>query len=135
MSDAPLFDDAADMPNYWPHFDGDTYDAVDYDKFSRQLKNVFDVMKDGQWHSISMIARSVGCSQQSASARLRDLRKAKFGAYNMERQRMKSISGTYVYRLVGSKGDGEPQRKACHGCDERDAEILRLQSLLQSRVS
>jgi len=43
----------------------------------------------------------VQAPEASVSARLRDLRKAKFGGYRVERQRVREGRGLYHYRLTG----------------------------------
>lgn len=82
-----------------PDFDGETYEA-DRDKLrlTGQLRRVFKVMSDGRWHDLVEISdRSEPCTPQSASARLRDFRKRKFGAYEVERRNVEG--GQWVYRL------------------------------------
>lgn len=63
-----------------------------------QLQSVWEVMRDRQWHTLSEIAERAGCPQASASARLRDLRKAEFGGYCIERQYAQQ--GLWRYRIV-----------------------------------
>ena len=95
----------------YPDFDGATYDReLDHDRLTGQLKRVRDVMSDGRWRSLSALAQEVACSPASASARLRDLRKEKFGAYKIERKRH-TDGRTYVYRMVGGKGEGTPAER------------------------
>ena len=101
-------------------FDGATYNrALDHDRLKGQLKAVRDLMSDGHWRSLGLIAEEVGCSPASASARLRDLRKEKFGAYNIERQRHEEFP-VFVYRMVGGKGEGTPAERhttvSCPNC-------------------
>jgi len=45
-----------------------------------------------------VLAHWAGGSEASVSARLRDLRKAKFGAHTIERQRVSA--GLFRYRMV-----------------------------------
>jgi hypothetical protein len=80
-------------------FDGKTYDpAQDKTRLNRQLRNVFDCMKDGKWRTLSEIAAQTGEPEASISARLRDLRKPRFGEYGVPRQRRSQ--GLFEYRLV-----------------------------------
>lgn len=85
------------------HFDGVTYDpALDKGRLMSQLKRVFDVMADGSWHTLPEIAAAAGGSEPSVSARLRDLRKPKFGSYGIERRRRVELdarAGLHEYRL------------------------------------
>jgi len=85
-----------------PEFDGQTYKpSLDRDRLQGQLGRVFSLMADGEWRTLDQIADMVGGSTQSISARLRDLRKEKFGGYRVERRRREPASaGVFEYRLV-----------------------------------
>lgn len=79
-------------------FDGRTYEpARDYVRHSGQLKRVYDVMRGGQWRSLDEIVDMTGGTTASASARLRDLRKEKYGAFEVERRHVKG--GLFLYRV------------------------------------
>lgn len=83
-------------------FDGDTYEPEsDYIRLKGQLGEVFEFMKDGAWHTIPEITNNVTGSPQSVSARLRDLRKDKYGGHTVER--MSLGQGLFTYRLEVSK--------------------------------
>ncbi len=85
--------------NAKPAFDGATYSPErDYDRLSGQLKRVFMFMRDGQWKTIPQIAEAAGGSPQAVSARLRDLRKAKYGGHTVERKYVSD--GVFEYRLT-----------------------------------
>ena len=72
-----------DLPH--AHFDGDTYEAeYDFDRLTTQLARTFNVIADGQWRTLGEIAELTGAPEASASARLRDLRKQKFGGYTVD---------------------------------------------------
>lgn len=47
---------------------------------SPQLRDVFSVMRDGEWHTLADIAATAGVPEPSASARLRELRLTEHGA-------------------------------------------------------
>lgn len=80
-------------------FDGDTYDHNrDGDRLSRQLDAVRSLMLDGQWRTLGEITANVGAPQASVSARLRDLRKPKFGGFTVEREYVGD--GLFKYRVV-----------------------------------
>lgn len=83
-------------------FDGDTYDPeLDQDRLSKQLGRVYDVMRDGQWRTLDEIATLTAAPPASVSARLRDLRKPRFGQYAIDRQRRGEASrGLFEYRLL-----------------------------------
>ena len=83
-------------------FDGAEYiPAFDAERLSAQLRRVFDLMRDGQWRSLDAIHGITGDPHASISARLRDLRKPKFGGHTLESQRFGDKSrGFYKYRLI-----------------------------------
>ena len=80
-------------------FSGATYDhRFDYERLHGQLKAVFDLMRDGRWRTLSDIGTAVEGSEASLSARLRDLRKAKYGAHQIQRESVGG--GLFRYRMV-----------------------------------
>jgi hypothetical protein len=113
MSDQLSF---LDLPDPEPaKFDGQTYDpAQDKERLTSQLRRVWQVMSDGNWWTVAQIQRLTGDPSQSVQARLRDLRKDKFGSYLVETRRV-TKSGLYEYR-VGSKGEGTPEPRECARC-------------------
>jgi len=81
------------------HFDGTTYDhARDGCRLAEQTQAVYAVMKDGRFRTLALIAQMVGAPEASVSARLRDLRKPRFGAHTVNRQYVKD--GLHQYQLV-----------------------------------
>jgi hypothetical protein len=84
-----------------PDFDGETYERErDHDRLRRQLTRVLAAMRDQAWHTLAELERATGDPQPSISARLRDLRKDKFGGYVIERTYVSD--GLWQYRLVVS---------------------------------
>jgi len=82
-----------------PNFDGATYDAkLDRARLRGQLAAVFNLLATGGWWTLRDLAESVDGSEAGVSARLRDLRKAKFGGYLVERRRVEG--GLWEYRLI-----------------------------------
>jgi hypothetical protein len=80
-------------------FDGITYDhARDSSRLGDQMAAVFDLMKDGQWRTLQMISVAVMAPESSVSARLRDLRKPRFGGYQVERKYV--FKGCFAYQLI-----------------------------------
>lgn len=80
-------------------FDGATYiPGRDYERLTGQLKAVFDLMKDGEWRTLAQIQQTVEGSQTAISARLRDLRKPKYGAHEMVSEYVER--GLYRYRVT-----------------------------------
>ena len=77
----------------------------DHKRLTGQLGRVYDVVKDGQWHTITEIqaatfrnSEGIYDSITGISARLRDLRKPKFGGHEVERQHVGD--GLYRYRFI-----------------------------------
>ena len=97
LDDDQLFD-----PQPVAHdFDGDTYEpAQDKHRLNCQLRRVFDLMRDGKWRTLDVIAYQVSGSEAAISARLRDFRKPRFGAHTVERRRVKC--GLFEYRLLAN---------------------------------
>ncbi len=60
-------------------------------------KRVFDFMSDYEWHFLDEISRAAMCSPTGASARIRDLRKARYGNHCVECRQV-SVS-VFQYRL------------------------------------
>lgn len=86
-------------------FDGETYDEErDRERLGAQLRRVFAAMADGKWRSLYEISIATGDPVQSISARLRDLRKPRFGEHGVMRRNV--ANGLFEYRLI-LKGRGE----------------------------
>ncbi len=82
-----------------PAFDGSTYDASrDGGRLYAQLYRVRELMADGCWHSLAALSAAAGDPEASISARIRDLRKPKFGGHLVERRYVSS--GLWEYRLL-----------------------------------
>ncbi len=82
-----------------PDFDGKTYDpARDKGRLTKQIQRVFAAMVGGKWRTIAGIAHLTGDPEASVSARLRDLRKPKFGGHKVEREYV--ARGKWKYRLI-----------------------------------
>lgn len=86
-------------------FNGPVYDAeLDSKRLSYQTTRIFNLMKDGNWRTLSEIASSTGDPQASISAQLRHLRKPRFGAYVVEKKRRgHPKSGLWEYRIFNEK--------------------------------
>jgi hypothetical protein len=82
------------------NFDGATFDvAIDGPRLGTQLADVLNVMRDGGWRTLDEIIRAVGRGTQTGiSARLRDLRKPKFGGWTVESRR-RNENGLWEYRI------------------------------------
>lgn len=90
-----------------PRFDGETYDPeLDQNRLAKQLGRVYDVMRRGAWLTLDEISQMTDDPPASISARLRDLRKRRFGAYVIERRRRGDpADGLFEYRLL--KGEAQ----------------------------
>ena len=83
-------------------FDGDTFERdADGKRLGKQLLAVRAAMIDGVWRTLDEISQATGFPQASISARLRDLRKARFGRYDVERRRR--TQATFEYRVSSQK--------------------------------
>lgn len=79
-------------------FDGVTYGpTLDRDRLTSQLDRVKALMIDGKWRSLANISQEVRGSEAGVSARLRDLRKPRFGGYTVNRRRVEG--GLWMYQL------------------------------------
>ena len=98
-----------------PNFDGRTYDPlIDYLRLSAELQDLWDTLTADPeaWWSLSGLQGAIASrtgrrwSEAGLSARLRDLRKPKFGRYAVETRRVRQ--GLFAYRL----NPGHYQRRA-----------------------
>lgn len=85
-----------------PDFDGATYDSNhDKARLTGQMLRVFQAMMDGRWRTLNDVSLITGDPEASVSARLRDLRKNKFGAYVVDRRRRGHDDvGYFEYRVT-----------------------------------
>lgn len=80
-------------------FDGDTFDQeLDGERLGAQLQRVKLAMASGEWFTLAQLASAARCSEASASARIRDLRKERNGGWTIQRERIEG--GLYRYRRV-----------------------------------
>lgn len=87
-------------------FDGADYNHErDSDRLTGQIKRVFAAIKDGEWRTVFEISRDTGDPQTSVSAQLRNLRKARYGAWNIECRY--AGNGLYEYRLAPGQANEE----------------------------
>lgn len=82
-------------------FDGDTYEAsLDRERLANQLGRVRRLMSDSRWRTLLEISDATGDPQSSVSARLRDLRKPRFGSLIVNRRRRgEGRRGVFEYQL------------------------------------
>jgi hypothetical protein len=83
-------------------FDGSTYEPRhDKIRLNAQLSRVFNAISDKQWHTPEALVERTGDEWASISARLRDLRKERFGGHKVGRRRKpgEERKGIFEYRL------------------------------------
>ena len=102
--ESPASVPCARLPNRAFDFDGQTYDrSEDQTRLNGQLREVYLLMSDGEWWTIRQLIERIGKGTETGiSARIRDLRKQRFGGMSVESQRVGS--GLWQYRLA--KHDG-----------------------------
>ena len=82
-------------------FDGATYEPdKDQKRLGTLLIRVYNVLKDGQPHTLPELVLKCGGSETGVSSKLRDLRKARFGGHTIEATR--KHGGTWTYKLLRS---------------------------------
>ena len=89
---------------------------------STQMERVFNVLKVGGYFTLDEIADQTGDPQQAISARIRDLRKPKYGGHTIERKQFETSGKAWCYKMTVNE-DGEvprtqPRRKKPRPGDE-----------------
>lgn len=80
-------------------FDGETYVAKnDKDRLKAQLERVRALVLTGRKWTLKQLTSFAGGSEAGVSARLRDLRKPRFGGYRIDRTRTKD--GLHFYQYI-----------------------------------
>ena len=88
-------------------FDGETYDSgQDKLRLSTQLGRVFHAMTGGEWWTLEILSSVTRAPEASVSARLRDLKKKKFGGMTIERRRSERYQGLWDYRMIPLEKQG-----------------------------
>jgi alkylated DNA nucleotide flippase Atl1 len=88
-------------------FNGPDYiPALDQVRLTEQILRVFQAIQDNRWKTLKEIAELTGDPEASVSAQLRHLRKERFGAWIIDKQRRGyEKRGLWEYRLTGNKYD------------------------------
>lgn len=95
-----LFDARVDSLPAPGRFDGETVEpAFDAERLGDQAKAVYRLMADGDWTTLRFLADQTGFPETSISARLRDLRKPRFGGFDVVRRRI-GDGGEFEYRIA-----------------------------------
>lgn len=79
-------------------FDGPDVNPADERRFATALGRIYRALCDGAWYRLDQLAQIGECSEAAASARLRDLRKFRFGRHLIERRRV--AGGLWEYRML-----------------------------------
>ena len=85
-----------------PDHDGATFDrGLDLTRLNAQTRAVYAAVRDGAWRTLREIADRTGAPEASVSARLRDLRKPKFGGFTVNRRRRGDPkAGLWEYQVL-----------------------------------
>jgi len=103
---AAYYEPLRPAPEAKPWFDGTTFiPKLDLGRLGKQMLAVYRVMEDGQWRTLSELAFATHSPEASVSARLRDLRKARWGSNLVERRRRGQ--GLHEYRLIRTESEGK----------------------------
>lgn len=87
-------------------FDGTTFNpGRDAPRLAGQLERVKRLMLDGHWRRLRDIAIEVRGTETAVSARLRDLRKPRFGRFVVERRHVGG--GLHEYRMLPPMPTGQ----------------------------
>lgn len=82
-------------------FDGDTFERKkDGKRLNKQFNDVFELMKNGEWWTLYVLAYKTKYPESSVSARIRDFRKVKFGFHKVNRRRSSAGGGIFEYQLI-----------------------------------
>jgi len=95
-------------------FDGSDYNpALDDDRLRTQLGKIFNVMADGEQHTLTGIAHRIGgnAPEASISAQLRHLRKAKHGSWIIDKIRDPTHKALFLYQMRNPDGTTIPPLK------------------------
>jgi len=110
-------------------FDGPDYNpTLDDDRLTDQYHRIFNLMSDGKWRTLSEIAFITGDPQASISAQLRHMRKPRFGAHIVRKERVqgREADGLFEYQLSikgKEENDGctlQPAHKSSNSSEQND---------------
>lgn len=98
------------MSTKTPRFDGRTYDHKrDHTRLRTALEAVHDCLRDGQRWTVYELRDGVrlrtGKNHEAITARIRDLRKLKFGGHDIRKTH--TGHGVYAYWMPNPNGDNE----------------------------
>lgn len=84
------------------YFSGSDIDAkLDNQRLSLQIVQIFNLMKDGAYRTLTEIAQATKYSEASISAQLRNLRKTIYGGHKISKRRTgRPNRGLFEYKLT-----------------------------------
>lgn len=96
-------------PSAAPEFDGAAYEpSKDKGRLTGQLERVYEAVKDGRWLTLAGIASRTGDPEASISAQLRNLRKSRFGAWDIRKRR---AGNRFEYTCAGKQSENDGQER------------------------
>jgi hypothetical protein len=85
--------------NQLTFFDGRTFvQARDGGRLGKQMEAVLREMADGAWYTLQELSLATGAPEASVSARIRDLKKQRFGSHKIESEYVRR--GLWQYRMA-----------------------------------
>jgi predicted transcriptional regulator len=96
--------DSQQQINFNQPFEGSDFNPVfDQKRLSTQLLEIFSLMQDKTFRTLSEIEKITGHGQSSISAQLRNLRKQKFGSHTLNKKRRgQGSQGLFEYQIISS---------------------------------
>lgn len=67
-------------------------------RLTNQHNDIFNLMADGEFRTLSQIAALTGHHESSISAQLRHMRKERFGSHTVNRRHI--LNGLFEYQLI-----------------------------------
>lgn len=84
--------------------DGDGEGPAKDTRLKKQIVRVYEAMNDHTWWTLDQLYHQTGAPEASVSARIRDLRKERFGGFQIEHR---NTGPQHEYRLVENTGNAE----------------------------
>jgi hypothetical protein len=85
-------------------FEGSDIDhARDTERLKSQLLRIFELMKDGKFRSLQQISDATGAPHASASAQLRNLKKARNGGHTLNKRYLGN--GLFEYQILVNQSE------------------------------
>lgn len=69
----------------------------DFPRLSPKLAHIFEIMSDGEWHTLPELHETTGYLTTTISAHIRELRKERWGGHTVHRKYLGN--GLYAYKL------------------------------------